>query len=209
MRVKTMNISTDPAPDGQAEGQPDGRRQRSERSKHKIAEAMIALIMDGDITPSAEAVAERAGVGLRSVFRHFKDMDSLFAEVSKIMRAEFEPQVFKGASDKDWQDQLQDMIQLRAKVLDKLMPMQQSSFIQRHRSSFVRSEVARTNKLLRQSMLAVLPKNLAKNAELVEALDATLSPATWIRLRQDQGLSQAKARKTLEHMVAALLKAAT
>lgn len=169
---------------------------------------MIGLIMEGDITPSAEAVAERAEVGLRSVFRHFKDMDSLFHEVSKIMRAEYEPQALKITPGKDWQDQLQELIQRRAKVLDKLMPMQQSSFVQRHRSRFIRDEIARTNKLLRQTMLAILPEDLAKNAELVEALDAALSPAMWIRLRQDQGLSQAKARKAVEYTVAALVKPA-
>lgn len=184
----------------------DGRRKRSERSKHKIAEAMIGLIMEGDITPSAEAVAERAQVGLRSVFRHFKDMDSLFAEVSGIMRAEYEPQALKITPGKDWYDQLQELIQLRAKVLDKLMPMQQSTFVQRHRSRFIQDEIARTNKLLRTTMLKILPQDLAENKELVEALDAALSPAAWMRLRLDQGLSQAKARKTVEYMVAALVK---
>ena len=206
-----MSETSSPAKGGSAgsappDSNPDGRRKRSERSKHKIAQAMIELIMEGDITPSAEAVAERAEVGLRSVFRHFNDMDSLFAEVSKIMRAEYEPQALKVVPGKDWQDQLQEMIQLRARVLDKLMPMQRSTFVQRHRSRFIQDEIARTNKLLRSTMLEILPPDLAKNTELVEALDATLSPATWMRLRLDQGLSQAKARRIVEHMVTALVK---
>lgn len=200
-------VNQDKVTDTNQETNPDGRRKRSERSKHKIAEAMIGLIMEGDITPSAEAVAERAQVGLRSVFRHFKDMDSLFAEVSGIMRAEYEPQALKITPGKDWSEQLQELIQLRAKVLDKLMPMQQSTFVQRHRSRFIQDEIARTNKLLRSTMLEILPPDLAKNTDLVEALDAALSPAAWMRLRLDQGLSQAKARKTVEYMVAALVKA--
>ncbi|PNB35794.1 TetR family transcriptional regulator, partial [Pseudomonas sp. FW305-130] len=36
---------------------------------------MLDLVGKGDIAPSAARVAETAGVGLRSVFRHFADMD--------------------------------------------------------------------------------------------------------------------------------------
>ncbi|MEO8374286.1 MAG: hypothetical protein ABI471_03615, partial [Sphingomonas bacterium] len=53
----------------------DGRRRRSETSRDKIVEAMLAIVAEGQITPSAEQVALRAEVGLRSVFRHFKDME--------------------------------------------------------------------------------------------------------------------------------------
>ena len=39
---------------------------------------MMNLIEGGDLMPSAARVAEEAGVGLRTVFRHFDDMDSLY-----------------------------------------------------------------------------------------------------------------------------------
>ncbi|KCZ53122.1 TetR/AcrR family transcriptional regulator [Hyphomonas pacifica] len=66
----------------------DGRRQRSERSRAQIIEAMFALIQEGDISPSAAGVTERSGVGLRTVFRYFEDMDSLYGETSEIVTAE-------------------------------------------------------------------------------------------------------------------------
>lgn len=184
----------------------DGRRQRSERSKHKIAAAMIELIMEGDLAPSAEAVAERAKVGLRSVFRHFRDMDSLFLEVSKIMRAEYEPQALVIDPDRDWYDQLLEMIALRCRIFDKIMPIQQSTLTQKHRSKFIQQEITRNNALLRNLFLEVLPANIKTKAQTVEALDAILSPSTWMRLRLDQGLTRARARKTIETMVAALVK---
>ena len=55
----------------------DGRRLRSQDSRARIVAAMLDLIREGEIAPSAELVASRANVGLRTVFRHFKDMDSL------------------------------------------------------------------------------------------------------------------------------------
>ena len=59
----------------------DGRHLRSQLSRDNIVTAMLELIEAGAISPSAEDVAARARVGLRSVFRHFKDMESLRREM--------------------------------------------------------------------------------------------------------------------------------
>lgn len=60
----------------------DGRRRRSAQSRDRIVEALLDLVAGVVVTPSAEAVAARAGVGLRTVFRHFRDMESLSAVLS-------------------------------------------------------------------------------------------------------------------------------
>ena len=44
----------------------DGRRLRSEASRERIVAAMIDLISEGDVTPSAEAVAIRVDERLTS-----------------------------------------------------------------------------------------------------------------------------------------------
>lgn len=190
----------------ETDGPTDGRRRRSERSKHKIAQAMIELIMEGDMTPSAEAVAARAKVGLRSVFRHFKDMDSLFNEVSTIFHAEYLPDLVEVDQSKEWQDQLQDVVDLRCKTFEKVMPMQQSTLAQKHRSRFVQEEMARNNALLRKTLLQVLPDTVQAREDIVEGLNAILSPTLWMRLRLDQGLTTPKSKATIETMVDALLK---
>lgn len=63
------------------ENETDGRRLRSAASRERIINAVIALIDEDDGVPGAEAIAARAGVGLRSLFRHFGDMDSLYSAV--------------------------------------------------------------------------------------------------------------------------------
>ena len=60
----------------------DGRRRRARNNRQRIVAAMIELIGEGHITPGAEDVAARAGVGLRTVFRHFNDMESLYAALT-------------------------------------------------------------------------------------------------------------------------------
>ena len=60
----------------------DGRKLRSQDSKRRIVAAMLELVREGRIAPTAEEVANRAEVGLRTVFRRFKDMESLYAEMA-------------------------------------------------------------------------------------------------------------------------------
>ena len=47
----------------------DGRKLRSEDSKRRIVSAMLELVREGKMAPTAEEVANRAEVGLRTVFQ--------------------------------------------------------------------------------------------------------------------------------------------
>lgn len=55
----------------------DGRRVRREQNIEAVVDAMLDLLGEGVVQPSAAQVAERSGVSLRSVFRYFDDLDSL------------------------------------------------------------------------------------------------------------------------------------
>src|SRR5271166_5670392 len=69
----------------------DGRQRRSARSREGIVQALFELVGSGVLRPTAQQVAETAGVGIRSVFRHFADMESLFAEMQARLEAEAVP----------------------------------------------------------------------------------------------------------------------
>ena len=56
---------------------PDGRRARRDRNRQAVVDAAFALIVDGKIPPSADAVAERAGVSVSSIFRNFEGLADL------------------------------------------------------------------------------------------------------------------------------------
>ncbi len=55
----------------------DGRRVRGADNRRRIVDALLKLVATGTVSPNAEQVATEAGVALRTVFRHFADMDSL------------------------------------------------------------------------------------------------------------------------------------
>jgi TetR/AcrR family transcriptional regulator, regulator of autoinduction and epiphytic fitness len=50
----------------------DGRVARAERSRRAIVAAHLALIDEGDLRPTGERIAERAGVSLRSLWTNFR-----------------------------------------------------------------------------------------------------------------------------------------
>lgn len=55
----------------------DGRRLRRERGRAAVIDATIELVFEGHLPPSAEAIAERAGVSVASLFRYFETLDDL------------------------------------------------------------------------------------------------------------------------------------
>ena len=56
----------------------DGRTARAERTRAAIVTAHLELIGEGDLRPTGERIAERAGVSLRALWTNFKDMETLF-----------------------------------------------------------------------------------------------------------------------------------
>ena len=71
----------------------DGRTARGQRTRSAVVDALLALQEEGDLEPTAQRVAARAGVALRTVFGHFSDMETLWAqagerELAKIAHAD-------------------------------------------------------------------------------------------------------------------------
>jgi len=95
---------------------PDGRRERSRPSRSKIIQAMIDLVAKGYPNPSAARVAEIAGVGLRTVFRHFDDKDSIFREMNAILIEAYLPQINAPYKSDHWKKQLFELVERRARI---------------------------------------------------------------------------------------------
>jgi len=58
---------------------PDGRTLRAERTRRAVIDAHLALLLEGDPQPTASRVAARAGVSVRALWSHFRDLEQLFA----------------------------------------------------------------------------------------------------------------------------------
>lgn len=182
----------------------DGRRKRSDASRRKIALAMLDLLREGEADPSADLVAERAGVGRRTVFRLFSDMEGVFREMHAIMTSQLTPEFARPLTATTWRGRLDELIERRAKAFEQMLPIKTAADARRYTSNFLKTEHKNITRLQRQALLAVLPATFARN-EMLEALDLALSFEAWRRLRDEQGLSVRQAQEVLRRMVSALV----
>jgi AcrR family transcriptional regulator len=183
----------------------DGRRQRSERSRAQIIEAMFSLIREGEMSPSAARVAERAEVGLRTVFRHFEDMDSLYVEMAERISSEVMPKILAPFEARDWRERFFEHIGRRIEIYEYIMPVRVSANLRRFSSRFLMEEYRRNLLIERSSLKALLPEEINNDQVLFAAIETSASFQTWRRLRQDSDLSPEEAgvvfRLVLERLI--------
>ena len=183
----------------------DGRVQRGERNRAAIVEAMFELVGERVLEPTAEQVATRAGVGLRSVFRHFDDMESLYAAVDARLRREVEPIVAAGEPSGGSAERARAMLQRRMRLFERVAPYKRSANLNRQRSAFLNARHQTLVLALRAHLLRWLPELAEAPREVFDAIELTTSFEAWDRLRGDQGLSATRAQAAVEASVIALL----
>src|SRR5512145_2411272 len=120
----------------------DGRLRRGERSREAIVAALFELVGEGVLQPTAQQVAERAGMGIRSVFRHFDDMDGLYAAMDARLRAEALPLVRAEPAEGALRERALAWVERRARLFERIAPWKRSAGIARWRSEFLRAQHA-------------------------------------------------------------------
>lgn len=190
----------------------DGRTARAERTRAAIVDAHLALIGDGELRPTADRIAERAGVSLRALWSHFADLERLFAasgeRVLHLLDAAFVPV----APSLPLPARIDAYCRQRARLLEQVAPAARaaqlkepfSAALRRHRTGHldrVRDELG--------TLFAVeLDAAGDGRSTLLAALTAVSSWPTWATLRDDLGLDVGAARAALAATVTALLRPA-
>ncbi len=183
----------------------DGRRLRSADSRARIVRAMLDLISEGEVSPGAEPVAARAEVGLRTVFRHFKDMDSLYREMAQVVGTQVRAVAAEPFLARDAAGKLREFVERRSRVFETVAPFKRAMEVHRLRTGAFESQSTQMVAELRAILRRELPDELTSDVLKFEALDLLLSFESWSRLRIEQDLSIARARDVL---VAAALRIA-
>lgn len=182
----------------------DGRHKRRHRSRQRIIEAMIQLVQEGVVEPTAERVSALAGVTIRTVFRHFADMDSLYREISKEMEEQTKNLFSNQLPGNDWRKQLHHLIDRRMLIFEKLMTMRIAAESLRHRSEFLSNDLQKFVSRTRTTLKKILPQELANDAIRFESIDIIMSFEAWIRLRRDQRLTVRRASDVIHSLINAI-----
>ena len=184
---------------------PDGRRRRSQDSRARIVAAMLELIQAGEIAPGAEQVADRAQVGLRTVFRHFKDMDSLYSEMAHAIESEVRDVVGRPFKAEGWRERILELIERRSLTFEKIAPYRRAADAHKHRSQFLAAAHGRLAAESREILKRQLPAEITRDPVKFETLDLLLSYEAWSRFRREQGMNPKRAREMLDAAVRRVL----
>ncbi|MGH8988858.1 MAG: TetR/AcrR family transcriptional regulator [Acidimicrobiales bacterium] len=186
-------------------------RARGEQTRARIADALIDLLADSELPPTAKEVASRAGVSVRLVFHHFEDMDSLYRAVARTQFDRHWRGLRPVARELPFERRIERTVHDRAKLFDAIAPVRRKAVSLAIRHHDVAQNLETTNRMLKQHLEATFAGELEvtgrERRELLAALDAAASWEAWDRLRHTQGLSRPAARRVVERTLRALLLA--
>lgn len=183
----------------------DGRTIRREKSRQRIIDAIIELVTDGKLEPTAEDVAVLANVTTRTVFRHFKDMEALYREIVADMHAETDALRVPFEPDRDWREQFDELVVRRTNLFERYTNRLLLSESLRSRSPAIADEMDVLVSQLREGLKARLPEAIVVDSIALASLEVALGWEVWIRLRRDQGLSVKRARSVVQKLTDSVL----
>lgn len=188
----------------------DGRVARGQRTRRRVAEALITLLSRGEPDPTAKAIAEEAGVSLRLVFHHFTDMDDLYCAVAFLQLEAQHAVLPVMPSSLPLPHRIHDAVRRRSEFFEEISPVRRAAVRRSVSSPGVLAIISVGNSLLADGLATLFAPELQSRTEedrdaLLAALDSATSWEAWERMRQGAGLSTDTSRLVMIRTLGALL----
>jgi TetR/AcrR family transcriptional regulator, regulator of autoinduction and epiphytic fitness len=189
----------------------DGRVARSQRTFAAVVDAFLDLLEEGDLRPTAARVADRAGVSRRSVYVHFRDLDTLFAAAAqRHFELRLVPLLSYEPLPGPLQERIAAFVDLKAARMERVTPVRRAAMVH---EPFSR-EVAAQLRTARDRAAAEIEHVFAPELDALpgdrrDMVAAALVVAgtwpAWDTLRRGRGLSVDAAKGVLSHLLGSLL----
>jgi len=186
----------------------DGRVARKQRTKMAIADALLQLISEGDLTPTARRIAVRAGVSERSIFQHFPVLEELFRVAAERQFQIIQSVITPIDKKLDLDSRIALFVEERVKVLEILMPIRRAAILQepfsreiaKSRHRMIKASMDEIAKIFEQELSVLEAKERSRK---IVALDMVCSWNAWEHLRF-QGYSVTEAKEIILKVVHSL-----
>jgi TetR/AcrR family transcriptional regulator of autoinduction and epiphytic fitness len=186
----------------------DGRVARKQRTKMAIADALLQLISEGDLTPTARRIAVRAGVSERSIFQHFPVLEELFRVAAERQFQIIQSVITPIDKKLDLDSRIALFVEERVKVLEILMPIRRAAILQepfsreiaKSRHRMIKASMDEIAKIFEQELSVLEAKERSRK---IVALDMVCSWNAWEHLRF-QGYSVPEAKEIILKVVHSL-----
>lgn len=189
----------------------DGRRARRHRSRDLAVDALLDLLQEGVIRPTAQQVAERSGVSLRSIFRIFDDVETLHAAANTRQLARVRHLFVDVPDVGSVADRVTAIVAIDARLYEAVAPIRRAALRVAAESGPATDQLGRARAWLRGEIDRVFAPELdgPKGAVRAAALELLFSFEGWDQLRSSQGLSIDDASSVIRASALSILEAAT
>ena len=141
----------------------DGRFARSQKTKDAIVKALLKLLNDTPF-PTAEQVARESKIGLRTVYRQFKDMESIYLSLHEGCLSSLE-KMFKNEIDvnKSFEERINFAVSERLTIYSKYETLFIATISNAARLPILADQVAASYLIMRERFIKIVPeiKNLS------------------------------------------------
>ena len=141
----------------------DGRFARSQKTKDAIVKALLKLLNDTPF-PTAEQVAKESKIGLRTVYRQFKDMESIYLSLHEECLYSLK-QMFENEIDieKSFEERIYLAITERLAIYSEYESLFIATISNAARLPILVDQVAASYQIMRERFIKIVPeiKNLS------------------------------------------------
>jgi TetR/AcrR family transcriptional regulator, regulator of autoinduction and epiphytic fitness len=194
-----------------ADAPTDGRRLRRALNREAVVDALLDLYGEGNLRPSTDEIAERAGISPRSLFRYFEDADDLAGEAVARQQARVLPVLaVEAGPDASFADRVDALVAQRLRLFDTLGSAAQVSRLRAPFQPRLAEGLARARHFLRRQVRTLFAPELgamddAPAEAALAAADVLTSYESYQLLTEDQGMTPDDVRAVLTRSLTALL----
>ncbi|HET9610836.1 MAG TPA: TetR/AcrR family transcriptional regulator [Acidimicrobiales bacterium] len=188
---------------------PDGRNRRRDRNREAVVTALLELYREGNLGPSADEIAERAGISARSLFRYFDDTEALVRTAIARQQQHLAPLYgLDVPAEAPLAERVDRFVAARLRLLEGMGEIGRVARAVAVRQPLVLAELARIRGVLRRQLAATFAAELdalpaGERRSALAAADVVTSWESFDLMRNDQGLRRDEAAAA---MAAGLLR---
>jgi len=162
----------------------DGRFARSQKTKDAIVKALLKLLRNTPF-PTAEQVAKESKIGLRTVYRQFKDMESIYLSLHEECMHSL-GQMFDSDIDlnKSFKERVNFAISERLTIYEEYETLFIATISNSARLPTLVNQVAESYQIMRERFIEIVPE--IKNLSTIKSdlLFTRITFPPWFSLRK-------------------------
>ncbi len=183
----------------------DGRRARRHRSRDLAVDALLDLLNEGVARPTAQLVAERSGVSLRSIFRIFDDVETLHTEAAARQLERNRHLYVEVPAVGTLAERITAIVDQHDRLYEGVAPVRRAALRAAPDSAALRDQLALARAWVRAEIDRVFALELKRRDGVLPALEVALSFEAWDQCASAQHLKGPARRAAISRLVHALL----